>query len=151
MSVSCQEVAMVTEVTKEGAVVKIRRAEACHACAARGACQSLGGKTEDISLVVENTLDARPGDMVVLTLPESSVIKASAVLYLLPASGLVAGALAGWLLGPKMGFRTDPASIIGSLVGLVVGLGLAHLAGKRMGRDKRYIPRLTAIKSRGGE
>ncbi len=142
---------MVTAVTNEGAVVKIRRAEACHACAAKGACQSLGGKTEDVSLVVENTLDAKPGDMVVLTLPESSVIKASAVLYLLPASGLITGAIVGWLLGPELGVSTDPASIAGCLAGLLAGLGLAHLVGKRMGRDKRYIPRLTAIRNRVGE
>ncbi len=149
MSHACQEIATVIGLESSGrAVVKIRRAEACHSCAAKGACHTLGGKTQDISLVVENTLEAKPGDEVVLSLDESAVIKASAVLYLVPAAGLVVGAMSGWALGHQWGYGTDPSSIVGAIVGLALGLGLTRLAGARMSKETKYLPRLTAISSR---
>jgi sigma-E factor negative regulatory protein RseC len=130
------------------ALVTIRRAEACHSCAAAGACQALGGQTKDVVLVVENHLGAKVGDQVTLSMAESSVLKASAVLYLLPACGLIAGAIVGWKLSVPMGWGGDPASIMGSTLGLGLGLYLARVLSRKMTRSTRYVPNLTAIVSR---
>ena len=149
MGQSCQEIATVLETIPPGrALVRIRRAEACHSCAARGACQTLGGQTQDIELTVDNSLGAVPGDQVVLSLDESAVIKASAVLYLVPATTLILGALVGAAAGPRLGFAQDPGSIWGALGGLCLGLVLVKLIGKAMSRESQYIPRLTAVKDR---
>ncbi len=149
MSTSCQEIATVTGLAQDGrAIVQVRRAEACSSCSARGACQTLGGKTQDITLTLKNSLGARPGDQVVLSLPESRVVQASAVLYLFPALGLICGALLGWFFAADSGRESDPPSIIGSFVGLGLGLGLTRLVGNQMSKGEGYLPRLTAIKSR---
>ena len=146
MSQSCQETAIVTGISQDGrAVVKVRRAEACQACSAKSACTALGGKTQDMVLVVDNTLGAKPGDSVVLTLSEANFIKASAVLYLVPALGLIGGALGGSSYAADLGLASDPASILGSLAGLVLGLVVTKLLSGRMSKNPKYIPRLTSI------
>lgn len=149
MSTLCREVGTVLNLTERGeAVVQVKRAEACQACAARGACQTLGGSVRDFDVVVENRLGAGPGDRVVLSLSEASLVTASAVLYLLPAFLLVLGALGGAFFGPALGFETDPSSIVGSLLGLATGLGVAKLVGNQIGNNKRYVPELTSIERR---
>lgn len=146
MSQSCQETAIVTGISQDGrAVVKVRRAEACQACSAKSACTALGGKTQDMVLVVDNTLGAKPGDSVVLTLSEANFIKASAVLYLVPALGLIGGALAGSSYAEEFGLASDPASILGSLAGLVLGLVITKLVSGKMSKNPKYIPRLSSI------
>ena len=150
MSHSCQENAVVTGISQDGrAVVKVRRAEACQACSAKSACTALGGKTQDVVLVVDNTIGAKPGDSVVLTLSEANFIKASAVLYLVPALGLVGGALAGSTYAAEVGLGSDPASILGSLAGLVLGLVITKLLSRKMSKNPKYIPSLTSIVSVG--
>jgi sigma-E factor negative regulatory protein RseC len=145
----CRETALVKRIVEGGKVeVVIERAEACGSCAARGACQTLGGKTSDLILTVENRLGAEPGDQVVMTLSETSVVAASAVVYLLPTLCLIAGAIAGWKLASTLAFEKDPLSIIGAALGLVLGLWMAHLLGRRMGSNPRYIPKLEAIRKR---
>ncbi|MDJ0765604.1 MAG: SoxR reducing system RseC family protein [Myxococcota bacterium] len=152
MHLNCTEIALVTGIAPDGrAIVKIRRAEACHACAAKGACEALGGKTRDLELAVENTVNAKPGDAVVISMSEGSVIRASAVLYLLPALGLVTGAVVGWDQAEPLGMGSDPASMIGALGGLGLGLFLTRILSKKMSRSKRYMPRLTGIQTRSGE
>ncbi len=146
MSYSCQEIAVVTGLSPDGrAIVKVRRAEACQTCSAKSACMALGGKTQDVVLVVDNTVGATPGDSVVLTLSEANFIKASAVLYLVPALGLIGGALAGNSFYVELGLKSDPAAIIGSVVGLAVGLLVTKLLSGQMSKDPKYIPRLTSI------
>jgi positive regulator of sigma E activity len=59
MGTTCHEEATVTGATPEGQLlVTVERGEACHACAAKGACQALGGQTKDIVLTVDNELGA---------------------------------------------------------------------------------------------
>jgi len=149
MSATCHEEGMVTSlIPGERAQVTIERGEACGSCAAQGACKALGGQTKDLVLTVENGIGARLGDRVQLTLAESAVLKASAVLYLLPALSLVGGAAGGWALAQRMAWSSDPTSIAGAAIGLVVGLLLAKLIGSRLSKDRTFTPRLTAITGR---
>lgn len=146
MSHTCHETGRVIGKTSAGhVIVQIRRAEACHNCDAQGVCQAFGGKKEDVNLTVSNTLDAHTGDEVVLALPEASVIKASAALYLLPTIGIVFGALAGgWAISSPL-LDADTSALFGALLGLLVGGVGARLFGKKMERDPRYQPTLVKV------
>lgn len=149
MATTCHEEATVTGTAPDGRIeVTVARGEACHACAAKGACQALGGQTRDIVLLVDNDLGAEPGDRVRITMAESAVVKASAVLYLVPALGLVGGAAGGWALALSQGWQVDPPAIVGALTGLIAGFALSRLVGGRMARTKAFVPRLTAITGR---
>ena len=141
MSNTCKENGLVTGFDRIGrALVKIRRVEACLTCAAKAACQAFGGKTKELVIPVDNTLDVKVGDTVVLGLPEISVIKASAAVYLLPALGVTGGALAIWYLtGMPSG---DGIALVGAGVGLLMGLVAARFVTKKMAQDPRYQPKL---------
>ena len=146
MSVLCHEEGMVSGVLPGNRVkVTVQRSEACHSCSAKGACQTLGGQTADLALILDNTVNAEPGDQVRITIEESALVKASLVLYLIPALCLVGGALVGSLLAGKTGGDSNSTALVGSLVGLVLGLFMSWAMGKRMASGKTFIPRLTAV------
>ena len=93
----------------------------CHKCSGCGAAQ------ESLTLVAQNHVGARPGDLVVIKAQTGPVLAAAAVLYLLPLVLFFLGYLAGSLLWGK-----------GPLTGCAAfGLGIAvsvlydRLAAKR--------------------
>ncbi len=146
MSISCSGSGFVERVLPDGRVaVRVSRAEACMACESKGACQALGGQTKDHLLVLENTVGAEPGQAVQLHLPESSVLKASAVLYMLPALTLMGGAVVGFVLAPSLGWGVDPAAALGAGVGLALGLVGVFALNKRLGGKSDYIPRIVSV------
>lgn len=149
VSEACNEEALVAMLLTDGrAMVTIQRGEACHSCAARGACRTLGGMTDSFDLVVENDIGAAPGDRVALVLPESAVIKASALVYLLPAATLLAGAFCGSWLAASRGWPADPTSIAGGVTGLVSGLLATRAISRLAERGKTFVPRMTRIAPR---
>ncbi len=125
--------------------VTVQRSEACHSCSAKGACQTLGGQTGDLLLALDNSVNADLGDQVRITIEESALVKASLVLYLVPALGLVGGAIGGSAIAAWMGWDNDGTALMGSLIGLVVGLFMSWAMGKRMATGKTFIPRLTGV------
>ncbi len=146
MSSTCHEEGLVSGVTPGNYVrVTVQRGEACGSCEAKGACHALGSQTKDLVVVVENRLGAQEGDTVRITMEESAVVKASAVLYLVPAVGLIVGAAVGYWLAGKLGWDMNGVSVVGCFSGLGVGLGVSWLLGKKMARARTFLPRLTAI------
>lgn len=149
MSPACQETGLVLETLPEGKVaVRIRRSEACGSCEAKGACAAFGGKTEDVTLVVENTLEAETGDEVVLELTEAAVIKASAAVYLIPAVNLILGGLAGVAIADFLHTDKDAATLLGAALGLLLGLVVSGRIGGKMADNPQYIPTLIEIRTR---
>jgi len=149
MSSECHETATVTSVINDNRVqVVVQRSEACGACSARGACQALGGQTKDFLLELDNTVGAKVGDVVRLTLSEGAIIQASAILYLIPAIGLLALALTGSALAPAMGMQSDQGAVIGALAGLVVGFALSWITARSVEKNRKTIPVITQVVSR---
>ena len=79
----------------------------CHKCAGCGAAQ------QTMLLTVENPIGARVGDMVVISSGTAAVLKAAAVLYMLPLVLFIAGYLLGmqWKLGGLIGALAFALSI----------------------------------------
>jgi positive regulator of sigma E activity len=63
-------------------------------------------------LEVRNPVEARPGQKVIIELCPGTLVKATAMVYLAPATAMVAGATAGWLKT-----SSDAGAMIGALVG----------------------------------
>ncbi len=149
MNQTCQESGIVVQNLAEGKVaVRVKRGEACGSCEAKGACAAFGGKTEDITLVVENTLEADIGDEVVIELSESAVIKASAAVYLVPAVNLILGGLAGVGIADFLHTDKDAATLLGVALGLLLGLFISGRIGGKMAQNQHFVPTLTAIRNR---
>ena len=145
-SEACNETGVVTVCMPDGRVaVRVSRSEACQGCSSKSACNTLGGDTKDVVLVVKNELNAQPGDRVQLAMAEANVLKASAALYLLPALALMAGAGLGWQLAPLLAWGRDPASMVGAALGLLTGLLGTRILSKRLSRTERFAPRIRAV------
>ena len=138
------ETALVLNVRGDKALVQAQRNEACHSCAASGACHALGGG-KDTRIEVVNTVRAGAGDRVELSLPEASFLRASAVTYGIPLVCLIAGALLGQVLAGAAGISANAGSIICAALG--VGGSLPVVAGlnRKLSADTRYTPTITRI------
>ena len=124
-----EQIAHVQEVLNDGkALVRIVRQSACsgdcHKCAGCGAVE------QQMLIHAQNLIGARPGDKVVITSKSAPVLKAAAVLYLLPMAlfflGYVVGA-ALWQQGAIMG-----------CVFFVLGIGGVILYDRRMARKQDF-------------
>ena len=94
--------------------------EKCHAC--------IGGEKKHVLLVKG---EGHVGDVAVVSLPEQTVVKASALAYLLPLAGLFIGMLLGALIAPQ---SETAGSAIGGVIGLAAALiGLTKALAKELG------------------
>ncbi len=135
---SCNESeARVTGVAGEFAIVEVEGLpSACGKCGDKGGC----GKPQagPRRYAVRNTIGARVGDPVILSVPQGAVLKAAALSYLMPLVFVIGGAAAASsLLGDGM-----PA-VGGAALGLVVGLAVLRAMNARMARGAASWLRLT--------
>jgi len=70
-----------------------------------------------VDFPAQNALRAKPGERVIVGLPERYLLSGAARLYGLPLAGLLFGALAGALLVPASGAAQDAATLAGALAG----------------------------------
>lgn len=122
-----EQVVKVCRLLPEGRAEVIRVRESacsgdCHKCSGCGAAQ------QTMLLTVENPIGARVGDLVVISSGSAAVLKAAAVLYMLPLLLFLAGYLAGqllWQRGPLLG-----------LCGVVMGIAFIKLYDKRLSKKE---------------
>jgi len=77
-----------------------------------------------------NPVRAKVGDEVNVVLPEGMLLRSSLLMYGLPLSLLLGGALLGALFG-STGAARDGLALLGALAGLLAGFGL----GRRLSRN----------------
>ena len=106
----------VTRVFPDGSaqVIRIRESACsgdCHKCSGCGAAE------QKMLLLARNPIGAKPGDLVIVSADSAPVLKAAAVLYILPLAlffaGYIGGAYlgcSGWLGG--LGFLLGIAAVI---------------------------------------
>jgi sigma-E factor negative regulatory protein RseC len=124
------------------AEVECQRRSTCGACAANGACgtsllERHFGRRQ-ILLTVHNPMGARPGDQVVVGVPEDALRTASVAAYLVPLLAMLAGALAGAGAGESWPQSAALLEVLGGAAGLAAGLGWLARFSRARGRDPRY-------------
>jgi sigma-E factor negative regulatory protein RseC len=112
----------------EGTVVRVDRDylwlgvdNGCSGCDKISNC----GAGESRLQRVRNTIGARIGDRIVVTVPDGAVLKAALYSYLLPVLLTLVGAAGGTSLGG------DRSAVGGALVGLAGGWLALRLGGRR--------------------
>jgi sigma-E factor negative regulatory protein RseC len=140
-------------ITEEGIVKKTigtkawvvtKRSEMCEACASHGACNSLvGGKEMEVEAI--NNVQASPGDLVLLTLEDQSLVKLSFLVYMFPILALLAGAALGQKVAPILGTNLELTSF--GLGAIFFGLAflLVRIKDKKLGQTGAIIPKVTRI------
>ena len=138
-----EETALVTSLDGEFAHVETRRDSTCGHCQVGSVCgtsllnQFFGNRK--VSVRALNPIEASPGDEVVVGLEESALTRASVRFYLVPVLLLMGFAGSAQWLAEGLGFvSTEPASVLGGLLGLIIGLVWARYYVGRTDSDNRY-------------
>lgn len=138
-----------SDATKKIARVKVQRTSSCESCSLKSGCgQSSLTKLSSnncLELDVENTLDAKAGDEVLIAIPESGLMTASLRVYFMPLLLMVLGAAFGDFLdsGSEMGSETW--TMLLSLLGLVIGFYWARLFSQKQAFHKDFLPKMTKV------
>jgi len=140
-----EETGLVVSVQGDLAEVEGQPHSTCGGCAVDGACGTsllaryLGPKR--LSLQAHNPIGAKPGERVIIGLPESALLEAAVLAYLMPLAALVGGAVAGALIAGLIApVYTEVLSAVTGLGGLAAAL--AWLVGfiRASSSDGRYRP-----------
>jgi sigma-E factor negative regulatory protein RseC len=115
-------------------LVEAKGGGGCGNCDSEGGCGS--GKLSQLfcskprRFTVRNEADANVGDEVQITLPDGILLRSSALMYLLPLTLLLTGAMSGAQLASDAATR-DGYAAIGAVLGLICGFTLAKWLSKR--------------------
>lgn len=138
-----EERARVLSVERDTAWVETIRRSACDSCQARHGCgqsvlQRLGlGARHGFVRVLSSGVNCRPGDEIVIGIPEHAVVQGSVLVYLAPLVALFAGSLAA-----QSGGASEPWVILAGLSGLGIGLAAVRWRGRRWEHDPAFVPRV---------
>ena len=132
-----QEEGMVKEVRGKKALVITDRKEQCAQCMAKGFCETLGGGKEMLTEAL-NPVGAKAEDIVLIGIPSGTVTKASMVVYMIPAIGLVGGAALGNYFGKLYSLDLDLSTLIGCLAGVGISMILVRLLSNVFGKRPSF-------------
>lgn len=139
------EQGIVDKIVAQNAVIKIQRSSACAKCESKGACHTLSDK--EILIEVANDLQAKAGDIVEISVPTSSLLKLSLLVYLLPIVALIAGSYAGGAFAQYRHIHTALGSIFGGIIAMGITFYLLKLFDRAAVSKSEYRPKMTRILS----
>ncbi len=141
-----KEEGIVIEIVPEGAVVCVRKTDACHGCPSAGLCH-MGGSGER-HVLARNPFGASKGQKVEIEIKDGLLLKASFIIYMLPLFGLLMGALLGrWIINVfGLPFNEDTGAVIGGLTCLLVVFILIKIITRDSYYMKKYQPTIIKIK-----
>ncbi len=137
---------IVTQVSPSVAWVKTIRSGACKSCATRDSCGTANGQKAMI-ITVDNTLNVKEGDQVVIGLETRSMLFLTFLLYVLPIIVLIIGAAIGNGIAPSL--NVNP-SLLSMFVGFsFFGLTFYFIRKKNdsLSKNNAYKPFLVRKKS----
>ncbi|GGP85735.1 sigma E factor positive regulatory protein RseC [Shewanella ulleungensis] len=134
-STMMEEIARVVDYQQGWATVEVELKSACNHCASSENCgtstiaKAFSVKTQRFSLPADKP--CREGDLLKVGLPESVIIKAAALVYLLPLLGLFVFATFGHLFAAGLDLSTNAFAMIFGAIGAVIAWFIGkHLASK---------------------
>lgn len=132
---------LIAENKADQSKVLVFREEACGSCASCGAC-----KTKPKMIWLDNSLGAKPGDMVVLEMDNKQFFRSAFLLFGLPLILFIAGILISHFvqLG-QTGTSNDMVSFLGGLVGLFIYWLVARKLDSGDVKDKVKMVRIADV------
>ncbi len=140
------EIGTVKSISNGRTVVELKPSEVCESCSARILCRP--GNDGKHEMVVLNTINARPGDMVELTETGHLLLILSLMQYGLPLLGLLVGIFLVYGFNPNLsGIRIEVIMATTGFLGLLLGGGLAYIGLKYISRTIDSVFKITAVRS----
>lgn len=118
-----QVVGRVIETKNNLAYVTLLRTSACG-----GNCKACGSSCETIDHKIEviNSIDAKVGEIVEVSMDEKNGLKASAIIYIIPLLGFLISIVVGYML--KL---SEIQSFLLGVIGMVISYLIVHLIDKK--------------------
>ena len=111
------------------ALVRVYQKSACgHDCSD---CAGVCGAKRTITVQARNPLKARPGDLVTVETGTVRILKAAALVYLLPLAVLILCCLLGYALG-----GSETVQALSGLGGLILGCGCTVAINRFIRQDR---------------
>lgn len=138
------ETGLVSNLIGDQAIVQTQSQLACASCKVVSTCGSgivekyFSGKI--FSSQVNNRLNAKIGDKVILEIPKSSITKASLVVYLVPLLIFILFASVGSIY-----LNNENIIISISLIGLFLGFVVTKFYNRRLLNNELYLPKMVSI------
>jgi len=141
-----EEVGVVVRVEGDLAIVKTKRSSLCDGCHSGGFCKALGGAS-DMEVAARNEVGAKAGDEVRVTVDSKTFLKASFLVYMVPVTALILGALLGAKVGPALspGASSDLFPVAFGILFLVLSFVLMRVWAKGTKRGEQYCPVISEI------
>lgn len=127
------------------AYIKAAKSGACNKCSTKDACESLS-ETE-ILVEAENTIGAMVGDKVAFTANTGAILRAGAMVYLLPLIAFIVGVVIGQVYSGMISEDLN-ADLVSAAVGFALLLATyfaLYVYNKKDANNKSYTPKITRI------
>lgn len=122
MSINYKHEAVVTKLlNNKQMIVDIARTSACESCSMSGGC-GVSSESPKNSFEVENTVNAKIGDSIIITMQQDKLYKSAAIVYILPLLAMLAVALIVEIIFHKEIYTA--VSSLGTLVMYFISLKL---------------------------
>lgn len=128
-----KSIGRVVELNDDKAVVIFKRSKSCGDCKA---CPSFGN--DEAKIEIRNTLGAKPGDKVELSLHTKGMASAMLIIYGIPLLALMAGVYFGCKINDLWG------AVIG-IAAAVITLVVIHLFEPAFKRSGKFEPKMTRV------
>ncbi|MCC3869238.1 SoxR reducing system RseC family protein [Terrisporobacter mayombei] len=117
------------------------------ACASCGKCSKLSSECQDLVVEVDNSIGAKKGDRVEVSMESVKVLKATMLAYLVPLIFLLVGTILTYYILDLIKF-SGPIEVISGVVGLIC-TGISYLLLRKndakFKQSRQYIPEITKI------
>jgi len=135
-----EEIARVNAIDGGYAFVEVTRTSSCNSCNARQACGTASlsrmFRFQPPALKLKNSIDAKPGDQVIVALPEQTMLTGSFMLYIIPLIMLMLFAVGfDYVFGLFFSIERELLQVAGGLTGLAAGLFAARKYSARFLND----------------
>jgi len=141
-----EEQALVISEAKHGYVnVKIHRQSACESCQLKSGCgQSALTKLSSnkcIEFSVLNTINAKPGDIVFLSISEQGLLSASLLMFMMPLLVMLGASV----FAKSILVWHDGAVALTGLISLLLGFVFARYYARNNLDDERFKPEMVRV------
>jgi sigma-E factor negative regulatory protein RseC len=129
--------------------VKTVQSSACKSCSARHNCSpGSGGKDHEVDAI--NTVGAKTGDLIQISMDTGALLKATFLLYVFPIICMLVGGIIGNYMGQRLSLNPSWMSAGIAIGAFVLSMGFVRMRAGKMALNIQYRPKITRIISRGG-
>ena len=130
-------------IDKKTAKLKMQRHSACASC---GKCATTSEK-KDIIVEVDNTLGAKVGDKVKVNMETVNVLKAAAIVYIVPLVALLVGTIGTYFVLDLLKISIYVETISGAfgLVSMLISFLILKKNDNKFRDSREYIPIVTEV------